>query len=243
MCRTPFSGPSAYNRGVAQFPETHWSQLLELSNPAHPAHEQHMEALVRRYWKPLYYYVRALRRFSNEDAEDVTQDFFEMLLRRVDFATLSPDRGSFRGFLKTALRRFVVSSDRKRIVRETQVLRFADLDKGWFEMLRQQRELTPDEAFDWAWARDVMEEATSRIKATLEIEGKPKLFEIFHEHTHGELTYEQLAEKHKLSVDDVRNGLRSVREKGRELLKDILRDYLFPGEDVEAELTFILSRR
>jgi RNA polymerase sigma factor (sigma-70 family) len=224
-----------------QFPETHWSQLLELSNPAHPAHAQHMESLVHRYWKPLYYYVRALRRFSNEDAEDLTQDFFEMLLRRVDFATLSPDRGSFRGFLKTALKRFVVSSERKRIVRETQVLRFAELDKTWFEMIRH-GELTPEEAFDRAWARDVMEEATGRIKATLEIEGKPKLYEMFREYTDGGLTYEQLAEKHGVSLDDVRNGLRSVREKGREVMKDILRDYLFPGEDIEAELRFILSR-
>ena len=230
---------------ASQFPETHWSQILEIGNPEHPRHAEHLERLVHRYWKPLYYYVRAMRDVSSGDAEDVTQDFFEMLLRRDAFASLSPDRGSFRGFLKTALRRFVVSGERKRIVRETQVLRFGDLDRGWIEILRT-GQISPDEAFDRAWARDVMEELTSRIKATFDIEGRPKLFEIFHEYTHdggAGMTYESLAKKHGMSVDDVRNGLRAVREKGRELLNDILRDYLFPGEDLEAELRFILARK
>ena len=230
---------------MSQFPDTHWSQILEIGDPEHPRHAEHLERLVRRYWKPLYYYVRALRDVSCGDAEDVTQDFFETLLRRTDFAALSPERGSFRGYLKTALRRFVVSSERKRIVRETQVLRFGDLDRGWIEMLRS-GQVTPDEAFDRAWARDVLEELMSRVRATLEIEGKTKLYEIFREYTlDGDpgLTYESLAAKHGLSLDDVRNGLRSVRERGREILNDILRDYLFPGEDLEAELRFILARK
>ncbi|HEX7900011.1 MAG TPA: hypothetical protein VF950_19750 [Planctomycetota bacterium] len=228
-----------------QFPETHWSQILEIGNPEHPRHAEHLERLVHRYWKPLYYYVRAMREVSSADAEDVTQDFFEMLLRRDAFAALSPDRGSFRGFLKTALRRFVVSGERKRIVRETQVLRFGDLDRGWIDILRAGH-MTPDEAFDRAWARDVLEEMTSRVRAALDIEGKPKLFEIFREYTldgAAGVTYETLAKKHGLSLDDVRNGLRSVRERARDMLNDILRDYLFPGEDLEAELRFILSRK
>ena len=227
-----------------EFPETHWSQILEIGNPAHPSHAQHLERLAQRYWKPLYYYLRAMREFSGPDAEEVAQDFFEMLLRRTDFSALSPDRGSFRGFLKTALRRFVVSHERKRIIRETQVLRFGDLDRGWIDLVRG-GQMTPEEAFDRAWARDVLEDAMSRIRTILEIEGKPKLFGIFRDYTFqdGEgMTYEGLAAKHGMSLDDVRNGLRAVRERGREILKDILRDYLFPGEDVETELRFILSR-
>ena len=229
---------------AAEFPETHWSQILEIGNPAHPAHAQHLDRLARRYWKPLYYYIRAMRDFSGPDAEEIAQDFFEMLLRRTDFAALSPERGTFRGFLKTALRRFVISAERKRVIRETQVLRFGDLDSRWIAM-GQGGALTPEEAFDRAWVRDVLEEAMSSVRTGLEIEGKPKLFEIFRAYTFdGDegLTYEALAGKYGMSVDEVRNGLRAVRERGREVMKDILRDYLFPGEDVEAELRFILSR-
>src|SRR5689334_12565202 len=59
-----------------EFPETHWSQLLELRNPAHPRHAEHLDDLVQQYWKPAYLYVRAVRAMSAEDAEDLTQQFF-----------------------------------------------------------------------------------------------------------------------------------------------------------------------
>src|SRR5262245_33275922 len=65
-----------------EFPETHWSQLLEIQNPAHPRHAEHLQGLVQRYWKPAYLYLRAIRSMSAEDAEDLTQQFFAMLLAR-----------------------------------------------------------------------------------------------------------------------------------------------------------------
>lgn len=223
------------------FPETHWSQILDIGSPGHPRHAEHLERLARRYWKPIYYYVRAMRSFSTADAEDVTQDFFEMLLRRTDFTALTPDRGSFRGFLKTALKRFIISTERKRMVRETQMLRFGEADRVWAEMIRS-GPLTPEEAFDKAWARDVLEEAMTEVRNALDIEGKPLLYAVFRDYTAGGVTYEELAAKHGMSLDDVRNGLRETRQRGREMLKDLLRDYLFPGEDLEAELRFVLGR-
>jgi len=57
-----------------------------------------------------------------------------------------------------------------------------------------------------------------------------------------EPSYADLARRHGVSEDDVRNRLREARLRGREILKDMLRDYLLPGEDVEAELRFVLSR-
>src|SRR6185369_5234403 len=96
------------------FPETRWSQLLELRDPAHPRYAEHLDRLAQQYWKPVYHYAKALRR---ADAEDVTQQFFAMLLARRDLENLSPDRGSFRGFLKTALKHFVLSADRAAAVR------------------------------------------------------------------------------------------------------------------------------
>lgn len=217
--------------GSPAFPDTHWSQILDLGDPAHPRHAEHWEGLVRRYWKPVYHYARAMRDLRAEDAEDLAQDFFEMMLRRVDFAKLSPERGSFRGFLKTALRRFVVSADRKRGARPKS-LPFAEAEA-------ERREgLTPDEAFDREWARGVLSDAMDRLRREM-----PGLrYELFREYLAGNESYEELAKRHGVSLDDVRNGLRAVRQRGREILKDLLRDYLLPGEDVEVELGFILSK-
>jgi RNA polymerase sigma-70 factor (ECF subfamily) len=230
-----------------EFPETHWSQLLELRNPSHPRHAEHLDELVQQYWKPAYLYIRAIRAMSAEDAEDLTQQFFAMLLSRNAFEKLSPDRGSFRGFLKTALRRFVVSDGRKVAAREPRdggkLFRFEEAEALWKTHDRTQ---SPEAAFDREWARGVVTESMRRLRDEFRAQGKELYYEIFQEYcgeTAGaEVSYDDLAKLHRVSPDDVRNYLRVVRERGREILKDMLRDYLFPGEDVEDELRFILSR-
>jgi RNA polymerase sigma factor (sigma-70 family) len=227
-----------------EFPETHWSQLLEIQNPAHPRHAEHLQRLVQTYWKPAYLYLRAIRAMSAEDAEDLTQQFFAMLLARRALDKLSPDRGSFRGFLKTALRRFAVSADRKDAARAprdgARLFRFEEAEA------LHDRELSPEGAFDREWARGVVTEMMRRLREECRAQGKELHYELFHEYC-GEtadsaVSYEGLAKKHGISADDVRNSLRVIRQRGREVLKDLLRDYLFPGEDVEDELRFILSR-
>ncbi len=232
---------------LSRFPETHWSQLLELRNPAHPRHAEHLERLVRGYWRPAYHYARSVREMTPEDAEDLVQQFFAMLLERRGLERLSPDRGSFRGFLKTALRRFVVSAERKAAVRSprdgARLFRFDEAEAEW---QARGREASPEDAFDREWARGVLAEAMDRLRRELEAQGKKLHYELFREYCleppDADVSYEGLARKHGLSLDEVRNGLRAVRQRGREIMKEMLRDYLFPGEDVEAELRFVLSR-
>ena len=230
-----------------EFPETHWSQLLELKNPSHPRHAEHLDDLVHHYWKPAYLYLRAIRAMSAEDAEDLTQQFFAMLLARRVFDKLSPERGSFRGFLKTALRRFAVSADRKDAAREprdgAKLFRFEEAEALWKE---QGPAVAPEAAFDREWARGVITEAMRRLREEFRGQGKEVYYEIFREYcgesAEASVSYDELARLHRVSADDVRNYLRAIRERGRDILKDLLRDYLFPGESVEDELRFILSR-
>ena len=226
---------------LREFPATRWSQLLVLADPAHPRHREHLEGLCLHYWKPVYHYARAVRELSAEDAEDLVQQFFQMVLSRVDFASLSPDRGSFRGFLKTALRRFVVSDERRRAAREprdgARLFRFEEAEAEW--RTAPSREVAPEEAFDRQWARAVLDAALARLRQ----ESSELAYALFRGYClEGEPSYAELARRHGVSEDDVRNRLREVRQRGREILKDMLRDYLLPGEDVEAELRFVLSR-
>jgi RNA polymerase sigma factor (sigma-70 family) len=230
-----------------EFPETHWSQLLELQNPAHPRHAEHFDRLVRQYWKPAYLYLRAIRPMAPDDAEDLTQQFFEMLLSRRAFDRLSPERGSFRGFLKTALRRFVVSADRKETSRSprdgARLFRFEEAEALWQDA--RGGEVSPEDAFDREWARGILTDAMARLREEFRARGKEIYYDLFHEYCidpAAEVSYESLSKRHGLSVDDIRNYLRVVRQRGREILQEMLRDYLFPGEDVEGELRFILSR-
>ena len=233
--------------GPKDFPETNWSRLISLRDPEHPQHRANLDGLIDLYWRPAYHYIRAIRTLKAEDAEDIVQQFFAQMLSRGDLAKLSPERGSFRGFLKTALKRFVIDSERRRQVRlpgnTTRLFRFADAET---QIRTKGPAPTPEEAFDREWARGVLAESLTRLRQGLEIEGKLHLYEIFSAYCLDEaapdVSYDSLAAQHKLSLDEVRNGLRSVRQRGREILRELLGDYVFPGEDLEAELRFILSK-
>ena len=65
-----------------------------------------LELLCRAYWQPLYVYVRRLG-FSPEDAQDLTQAFFERLLEKGYLSQADRERGRFRSFLLASLRHFV----------------------------------------------------------------------------------------------------------------------------------------
>ena len=83
------------SQGGAQFPTTHWSVVLAAGESSSPATQAALEQLCRTYWYPLYVYVRR-RGSSPEDAQDLTQGFFERLLERDLLADLRPTGARFR---------------------------------------------------------------------------------------------------------------------------------------------------
>ena len=46
---------SAMTQEPREFPETHWSQLLELADPANPNYHENLGRLILQYWKPVYH--------------------------------------------------------------------------------------------------------------------------------------------------------------------------------------------
>ena len=87
-------------------------------------------------------------------------------------------------------------------------------------------------------------------KKELAAEGKDVYFSLF-----GELwnersldgatqtaSYAALAKKYSITENDVGNYLRAVRQRLRVIVLEIVTTYLGPGENVEDEIKFILSR-
>jgi RNA polymerase sigma-70 factor (ECF subfamily) len=235
------SSPAGY--GGRSFPETSWSQIVACGSSDVAHRRSRLDRFVRNYWRPVYYYIRAVRP-RRQDAEDLTQEFFATLLARVDFGALTPDRGSFRGFLKTALFRFVISAERK----EGAASRKESLPAFPFHEAEStfpsSSGLTPSELFDVEWARRVLAEAMQKLHVDLVAEGKALEYELFRayvlEPREGE-SYESLALQHGIKVDDVGNHLRRAKARARAIVKAIVRDYTLPGEDIEGELRLILT--
>jgi DNA-directed RNA polymerase specialized sigma24 family protein len=244
----PFDGKGRH------FPETHWSQLLELGDSANPNCAPNLDRLIHQYWMPVYHYVRSLRPVAVPEAEDLTQQFFTMLLDRGSLAKLAPERGSFRGFLKTALRYFLIDQDRTAMAHAprdgARFFPFAQAEAAWKDARKGVPVTAPEDAFDQEWARGVLLEAVSALKQSLQAEGKELYYTVFAELWNDrpveddsrKSSYAQLARKHSLTENDVGNYLRFVRERLRSILKEIVTGYLGPGGNLEDEVRFILSR-
>src|SRR6266542_6583454 len=89
-------GSSARNGAVA-FTTTHWSVVLEAQGQS-PAAEEALEKLCRTYWRPIYGFVRR-QGVGPEEAEDLTQGFFALLLERRDLNTVRKEKGRLRSYL------------------------------------------------------------------------------------------------------------------------------------------------
>src|SRR5262245_3974838 len=150
---------------ASAFPSTHWSRLADLRGRAEEERQEVLGWFARRYWRSIFHYVWALRRRGADDAEDVTQQFFASLLERGDLDGLSPERGSVRGFLKVALRNFVANLGRTARRRP----RLFPLTAATEAALREPS-LPPDDAFDAAWARQVLDEALQALRRQLRAE-------------------------------------------------------------------------
>ena len=79
------------------FPPTEWELLQAAPNL------QSIDVLVRRYWKPLYFYVRR-NRFDVETSKDIVQGFLANVISRDTFWKADPKLGRFRTFVLSASR-------------------------------------------------------------------------------------------------------------------------------------------
>lgn len=223
-----------------RFPSTHWSRVLEAGRQGGSVSRLALDELIRRYWKPVYAYLRAAWPRPNEDAKDVTQAFFTHLLEGGAFGRLKPDRGSFRGYLKRALHNFVIDAARRESVRAA-VRPVAPLD-----LEQDGAQESPEKAYDREWFRDLLHRSIEELKSLLQREDRSVHFEVFHDYCLEPArdpapTYRDTGHKFGLAETEVRHVLEHCRRELRRILRERIKQYAAADEDVESELKLALS--
>jgi len=192
--------------GNRSFPDTTWGMISRLRDP--DRHREGLEHLCRRYWRPVYLYARVAWAKSNEDAKDLAQAFFTWLFEDEPLRRYEPERGGFRAFLKTLLRRFVGHQ-------ETAMGRFkrgggatiVPLDQV---ELPEAAATDPDAAFDRGWVRELVSQAVERVRASCD----PLAFRVYESYEFGEseITYAKIDKALALEEREVKRHLFAVRE-------------------------------
>ncbi len=221
------------NRG---FQATLWTVVLRAKDRSRDA----LEELIRIYWKPVYMYIRRWG-YPSEEAKDLCQSFFADLLERDFLKGVSREKGRFRTFLLTVLKRYLINEgERKRAQKRGGGKAQLSLDYARAERdytIMPTSEETPERSFNRQWALEAM----ARALGALSQEMDAPTFDAIKPHLAGGPSYEETAKRLGVTVVRLNNLIHRTRKRYRELLKSEVAGSLNDPAQAEEEVRSLLE--
>lgn len=230
-----------------QFVTTRWTVVLAAADKNSPDARAALETLCRTYWYPLYAFVRRSGK-SPHDAQDLTQAFFaKILLEKELYADADRERGRFRTFLITALRRFMVNEwEASRAAKRGGDVTFIALDSEVAETRysAESPAIEADSAFEADWSLALLERVLTRLRAAYAEAGRETDFEILKPcltAARGEVDYADVARRLGVAHGAARVAVHRVRERFRSFFREAVADTLANRDEVDAEMRHIVA--
>ena len=237
-------GGNAYH-GTA-FTTTHWSVVLEAQGPT-PAAQAALEKLCSTYWRPIYGFVRR-QGTDAEEAKDLTQGFFALLLERRDFDAVRKEKGRLRSYLLTSLKHFLTNEHQRAMaIKRGEGQRLVALDqlceheRAGFEPADTS---TADQIYERRWALALLNQVLIRLGEEYRTAGNAVLFE----RLKALLTDEpdrpsqaQIANELAMTENAVNQAFHRLRERYRHLLREEIAHTVMAPGDIEDELRHLVA--
>src|SRR3989441_6161051 len=234
------------HHGAAAFTTTHWSMVLEAQGES-PAAQEALEKLCRTYWRPIYSFVRR-QGVGTEDAEDLTQGFFALLLERKDLNTVRKEKGRLRSYLLTSVKNFLADESRHAMaVKRGKGQRLIPLDdireRERVDVERSDR-LTADQIYERRWAFTVLEQVMTRLRDEYRSVGNVRFFDQMKKmlmDEPGRPSQAQIATEFDMTENAVKQAFYRFRQRYQTLLREeIAHTVAMPG-DIEDELRHLIA--
>jgi RNA polymerase sigma factor (sigma-70 family) len=233
---------SGSRSGGARFGETAWSVVLAAGNASEPRARDALAELCRVYWPPVYGYLRR-RGYNRDDAQDLTQNFFQHLLEDETVRRASPSRGRFRNFLLGALTRCLADEQAQlRAIKRGGNAQFVSMDELAAEELHHNRvatEMDPAESLDVRWASVILERALAQVRDAFFAQGEQAMFETLSPFLAGEkpnLSYQEVAEQMGLSLGAVKTHIHRLRRQFATAVRHEVMQTVSAPHEVDDEL-------
>ena len=236
------------HRGPVAFTTTRWSVVLEAQGES-PAAREALEKLCRTYWRPIYGFIRR-QGVSPEEAKDLTQGFFALLLERRDFDAVRKEKGRLRSYLLTSLKHFL-SNERNRAMAikrgaGQQLIPLDDLRERERVGFEPSETLPPDEIYERGWALALLDQVLTRLGDEHRAGGSASagLFDQLQKLLTDESdrpSQAEIAGKLGMTENAVKQAFHRLRQRYRELLREeIAHTVMLPG-DIEDELRHLIA--
>lgn len=233
-----------------RFPTTRWSAVVAARSGDAGERRRAFEALIAAYWKPVYKYVRARWGKSNEDAKDLTQEFFTRLIEKEFLESYDPAKARLRTFLRVCVDGLVANEEKAaRRLKRGGGASILPLD---FEAAESELACVAppapgavEEFFEKEFVRSLFALAVEQLRAECEAKGKARHFRLFErydlEDHERQQTYQQLAGEFGIAVTDVTNYLAYARREFRRIALEKLREMSGSEEEFRREARALLG--
>jgi RNA polymerase sigma factor (sigma-70 family) len=236
-----------------RFHTTRWSVVLACagSGAGEETARKALDQLCKTYWRPVFAFIC---RYGHPvpDAQDLTQDFFVMVLKGHLLQRADPDRGRFRSLLLKALKDFLANARIKhRTLKHGGDAQFVSWDE-WMAEVPSRLSISAKEAetwpaeriFDVRWAATAAEHALRQLGEECEARGRRRVFDVLSDCLAAErqdVSYQKLSQTLGIPEASVKSLVHELRVRYRDLLRAEVAQTVEKPEDVDEELRYLCA--
>lgn len=239
-------------KALTHFITTRWSLIRQrYASAASGEVDPGLAQLCQIYWRPIFTFIYR-RGYAAPDAQDLTQDFFLMIMEGNLLQSADPKRGRFRSLLLKSLTNFLMDAAAKqRRHKRGGELQFVSWER-WMAEAPAQLSLPkatmdsapPESLFDAGWAAAVAGEALRRLRMECESKGRRRVYEVLHPYLgseRSEMNYEQLSRALGVPELSVKSLLHHFRVRYRALLREEVAKTVESEANVDDEIRYLCA--
>lgn len=236
------------NSPSSDFPATRWTLIRKAQRAGDAEAAQALNEICRSYWYPIYAYARRYG-FNPEDAEDVTQDFFQNVITHDSLQATHEDKGRLRNFMLAMLKRIISKHLRhdaaqKRGGSKSATISFDEFGAEARYVMEPADGRDPDALFDQAWARDVLVTAESKLLADYAKADNALTFEQLRQFLplgDNATPYADAATKLGINEATLRLQIHRMRKRYAKLIEQVIAETVSDKAEQKAELEHLMS--
>jgi DNA-directed RNA polymerase specialized sigma24 family protein len=199
------------------------------------------------YWRPIFGFI-CRQGYSASEAQDLTQDFFIVLLEGKLLVSADPNRGRFRSLLLKSLKNFLIDARIKtRRLKRGGGLEFVpwnDWSSDSLHWANGSKSCPAETFFDVGWAATIAEEALRRLREECESKGHRRFYEALSNYLdadRADICYRNLAIQLGVSEKSVKRLMHEFRKRFRTLLREEVGKTLNDQGDLEDEIRYLCA--
>jgi len=226
------------------FPTTHWTMLAEATLSGDTRGRSALEQMCRDYHRPVFVVLRA-RGFAEEEAEDLTQDFFLRLFESQAWKRAERGKGRFRSFLLGTLTHMLqhvwTAGQRQKRGGGTRTESLEAVQESG-EVPAAADEGNTETVFDREWALGLIQAAFARVEAEFEEAGRAGEFAVLRRFLPGvgvPLRYDEAARLLGKSEGLVKSMIHRMRDDYRRALRALVARTVSAAHEVDEELAYL----